>query len=368
MIRVSNSNQYTVGFCALKESEVFIKLTMDDNNRIDDIGQSQNVLIDQAKNGKERPWREKKNGNVIYYETLALLGFKKAERVSTCAEVLEFNVFEGEEKRLKKAWFCKSPLCPICNWRKAVKHSYQVMRVVSEVVRQRPSARWLFLTLTVKNAWDGEELDKSLRAINRAFNRLTKYKKVQKNLIGFVRSTEVTVNPENGSYNQHIHVLLCVKSTYFKNKENYIEQKEWTSFWQRAMQVDYTPIVHIQIVKDVRKKEVASKLPAGLESAVKETAKYAVKSADYLTDEVEENISVVQDLEQGLYNKRMVGWGGLLKEVHGELNLKEDDEDLVLLDDEKDGQVEEAAYVMVARWHWYKQNYFIVLSNRMLEI
>jgi len=332
---------------------------MNDNSRIDVLSQSQTVLLDKTKDGEERPWKEKKLGNVAYYETLALLGFNKAERVSSCAEVLEFNVLDDGEKRLKKAWFCKSPLCPICNWRKAMKHSYQVMRVVSEVVRQRPSARWLFLTLTVKNAWDGEELDKSLRAINRAFNRLTKYKKVQKNLIGFVRSTEVTVNHENGSYNQHIHVLLCVKSTYFKNKDNYIEQKEWTSLWQRAMKVDYTPVVHIQTVKDMRKKEVASKLPAGLESAVKETAKYAVKSADYLTDDVDDNMSVVQDLEQGLYSKRMVGWGGLLKEVHKELNLKEDDEDLVHLDDEKDGQVEEAAYVMIARWNWYKQNYYV---------
>lgn len=31
----------------------------------------------------------------------------------------------------------------------------------------------------------------------------------------------------DGSYNQHMHILLCVKSTYFKNDDNYLAQKDW---------------------------------------------------------------------------------------------------------------------------------------------
>ena len=48
------------------------------------------------------------------------------------------------------------------------------------------------------------------------------YTKVKKNLIGFLRSTEVTVNKNDGSYNQHMHVLLCVESAYFKKQGQYI--------------------------------------------------------------------------------------------------------------------------------------------------
>ena len=331
---------------------------MNDNNRIDFLGQSDKVFTDRGRDGKELPWREKKIGNLAYYEILAYLGFPKADRVSDCARVLEFNVLQSNDKHLKRAWFCKSVLCPTCNWRKAMKHSAHVMLVVSEAVRRRRTARWLFLTLTVKNAWDGEELDKSLKLINRAFNRLVKYKKIQKNLIGFVRSTEVTVNAENGSYNQHIHVLLCVKSTYFKDNDNYIEQAEWAEMWQRATKVDYTPVVHIQVVKDIRGKEIASKLPTGLESAVKETAKDAVKSSDNLTGHFDEDVAVVQDLEQGLYRKQMVGWGGLLKTIHKELGL-ETKEDLVHIDEDKVEEIEEVAYVLVARWNFRKQNYFV---------
>lgn len=332
---------------------------MNDNSIKGDSSQSQVVLSDKRIDGTERPWKEKKTSNALYYEILSVLGLYKAERVSACAEVLEFSVADDQTKKLKKAWFCKSPLCPICNWRKSMKNSSQITRVVSEVMRQRKTARWLFLTLTVKNVWSGEELDESLKLLSRGFNRLMKYKKVQKNLIGFVRSTEITVNPENGSYNQHVHVLLCMKSTYFKGEENYIEQAEWTSLWQKAMKLDYIPVVHVQVVKDVRKKEIASHLPAGLESAVKETGKYSVKDVDYLTGNLEEDMTVVADLEQGLYKKRMIGWGGLLKEVHHQLKLDDENGDLVHIDEEKEKEHEETAFVLVARWNWVKQNYFI---------
>lgn len=54
---------------------------------------------------------------------------------------------------------------------------------------------------------------------------------MSKNLIGFMRSTEVTVNKNDGSYNQHMHVLLCVENAYFRKKENYITQEEWVDLW-----------------------------------------------------------------------------------------------------------------------------------------
>ncbi len=50
-----------------------------------------------------------------------------------------------------------------------------------------------------------------------------------------MRSTEVTVNKNDGSYNKHMHVLLCVENAYFRKKENYITQEEWVNLWQRAI-------------------------------------------------------------------------------------------------------------------------------------
>src|SRR5699024_598317 len=117
-----------------------------------------------------------------------------------------------------------------------------IKKVVTEVIRQKPTVRWLFLTLSVKNVYDGEELNQSLSDIAKGFNRMMKYKKITKNLVGFMRATEVTVNEIDNSYNQHIHVLLAVEPTYFKNTENYVTQKQWIQFWKKAMKLDYDPV------------------------------------------------------------------------------------------------------------------------------
>ena len=303
-----------------------------------DENQDNETLKDMTKSGKQRPWREKKIDNVSYADILEILKIKKAFNVKQCGNVLEFKPTDEGYLKLHKTWFCKSKLCPVCNWRRAMKNSYQAQRVIEEVVKEKPKARWLFLTLSTKNAIDGETLEQSLKHLTKAFDRLSRYKKVKQNLVGFLRSTEVTVNKNDGSYNQHMHVLLCVENSYFKNKANYITQEEWVTLWQKALQVNYRPVANI-----------------------KETSKYSVKSSDFLTDDDEKNQEIVNDLEKGLYRKRMLSYGGLLKQKHKILNL-DDAEDGNLIntsDEDKVTDEEEKAHSITAIWNFEKQNYYL---------
>src|SRR5699024_11709033 len=98
-----------------------------------------------------------------------------------------------------------------------MKQCSQIQMVVAEFIKPNPTVLLLFLTLTVRNVYDGIELNKSLSDMSKGFNRMMKYKKINKNLVGFMRATEVTVNNIDNSYNQHMHVLVCVESTYFYN-------------------------------------------------------------------------------------------------------------------------------------------------------
>lgn len=330
-----------------------------DNNNIENIQCTDNVytgeiLKDESSTGKERPWKDKKISNINYAELLYILEMKKFERVKECAQVLEFQKNkETNQLKLYRAWFCKSRLCAICNWRRTMKHSYQSTKIVKEVIKRKPTCRWVFVTLTVKNVYDGEELDKSLRDLSQGFNRLVKYKKVNKNLIGFMRATEVTVNHIDNSYNQHIHVLMCVKSTYFHSPENYITQKELIALWRKAMKLNYDPIVDIRAIR--RKNRQTTEI----HSAISEVAKYPVKDTDYMTNNQELNVKRVKDLEEGLNRKRLIAYGGLLRKVHKELNLDElEDGDLIHVD-EDEKKAEENAYSVVALWNWNRQNYFI---------
>lgn len=326
----------------------------DNNTKFIHENQDYQPLRDFSKTGKERPWKEKKIGNVTYSELLEILKIKKAHNVRQCGNILEFKATDEGYLKLYKTWFCKSKLCPVCNWRRAMKNSYQTQKIVEAVIQEKPSARWLFLTLSNRNSIDGATLEQSIKEMNQAFNRLFKYKKVSKNLVGFMRATEVTVNQKDGSYNQHMHVLMCVEIKYFRGSENYISQKEWLELWQKALKVDYKPVANIKAIQPNKKGN------SSIESAIKETSKYAVKASDYLTSDQEKDLEVVNDLEQGLYKKRMISYGGLLKIKHKELNLDNaEDGNLIQTGEEKISDEEEKANSIMAIWNYEKQNYFL---------
>src|SRR5699024_5292088 len=109
------------------------------------------VLVDKTKSGKVRPWREKKIANVDYFELLHILEFKKAERVKDGAEILEYKQNrETGERKLYRVWCCKCRLCPMCKWRRAMKHGIQSQMAVAEDMKQNTTVIWLFLTLIIK--------------------------------------------------------------------------------------------------------------------------------------------------------------------------------------------------------------------------
>lgn len=108
---------------------------------------------------------------------------------------------------------------------------------------------------------------------------MMQYKKVAKNLIGFMQATEVTVNNIDNSYNQHMHVLLCVESKFLYSSEHCVNQKRWIAFWKRSMKLDYDPVDHIQIVRPKNRHKT------DIKSAVVETVKYPVKDTDFRTDD-----------------------------------------------------------------------------------
>ncbi len=311
------------------------------------------VLNDIRKNGKRNDWKEKKRANVQYSNLLQELEYKKAFNVRVCAEVLQFLKNDEGQLKLKQAWFCKSRLCPMCNWRRSIKHSSQVIKIVDEAVKKYPKGRFLFWTLTTKNVFTGDELNTELARMNKAFDRLMKYKKVQKNMLGYLKATEVTVNQQDGSYNQHFHILVFVKSSYFVSSDNYISQEELTDFWQKALKIDYTPIVNIKAVKPK-----ANAKEQNVIAAVYETAKYPVKSIDYLTDNHEENLQRVDDLEIGLKRKRLISFGGIFKEIRKELQL-DDAEDGNLIHVSSEDEELTTGQMIVARWNWERKNYFI---------
>ena len=86
--------------------------------------------------------------------------------------------------------------------------------------------------------------------------------------------------------------------------------------------------------------------------------KYPVKDTDFMTDDEEKNLKRLSDLEEGLHRKRLISYGGLLKEIHKKLNLDDTEEgDLIHTDD--DEKADEDGFSIIAMWNWERKNYFI---------
>ncbi len=177
-----------------------------------------------------------------------------------------------------------------------------------------------------------------------------------KNLLGYVRSTEVTINHEADQpmYHHHMHVLLFMKSSYFTGTDNYISQAEWTGYWQRAMKLDYVPVVNVEAVKPNVKRQKNSLL-----ASAQETAKYQVKSKDILTNNQEQDLQVIDDLEQALAGSRQISYGGLLKEIRKQLQLEDVENGDLINTDSDDQKVDQVVREIVAKWDYQRKNYFV---------
>lgn len=319
-------------------------------------------FVDYDSRGRKRPWREKKLLNMDYGTYLEMLHFKKATRVKQCGEVLEFSEDGTGKRKLARAWFCKSRLCPLCNWRRSMKASWQLEQVLEAAHKREPRARFIFLTLTEKNA-EGEELRGRIKNFARAFKKLIRRKIIRQFLLGYVRSLEITIKdlPDGGvTYHHHYHVLLMVKSTYFKSKQYYLSQAKWTELWRDVMDLDYTPIVNVEAVKPNKRKGTNS-----LVASAKETAKYQAKPGDYLTAretgekvKVERDLAVVKTLEEALAGSRQISFGGLLKRIRSALQL-DDVENGDLVHTSGDDEVSNEVRRIIAKWNASKGNYFV---------
>lgn len=330
------------------------------------------ILKDARADGKERDWKGKKKRSLLMAEHHDVADLKKkAERMNECGCFLHFKQ-KNEKLKLYQAYFCKARLCPMCNWRRSLKIAFQNKKIVEEV-NSREKVNWIFLTLTVQNV-EGEKLKDTMDRMTKAWNRFAGYAKFKRSVKGYFRAMEVTRNWDKesdwyGTYHPHFHVLICVPSSYFK--KNYIRQDEWTSMWQKAMQIDYKPIVHIQKVKP--KKESTDILAVenqvgnsiAEQNAVFEVSKYPVKDTDVIrgNEVTPENVQTVKDLDKALAYKRLISYGGLLKEIHKELNLSDaEDGDLIHIDEDSD-EVANGAVDVMAYWNIGLKNYVITKKD-----
>ena len=251
---------------------------------------------------KEKSWdKHKANAEKIadYYRGSEF--DKYAQRIDLCAQLLNFEIVLGKQQsqlKLSKARFCKVRTCPICQWRKSLRWKAKTYSILPLIVKEYPTYRWLFLTLTVKNCQINELRD-TLFWLNKSWQRLSQRKKFP--AIGWIRTTEVTLGKRKTAH-PHFHCLLLVKPSYFG--KNYIKQNEWVNMWRSCTQIDYTPLVDIRPVK--REHQPMMLIP--------EILKYSIKESDLIKDK-----EWFLELTKQMSNMRTVATGGVIKKYFKQL-------------------------------------------------
>ncbi len=87
----------------------------------------------------------------------------------------------------------------------------KALAIIPKVLKDYPTYRWLFLTLTVKNV-SAESLRDEITKMNESFKRLSKLKNFPGE--GWIKCTEVT-HGKDGTAHPHFHILMMVKPSYF---------------------------------------------------------------------------------------------------------------------------------------------------------
>lgn len=277
------------------------------------------VLHDVSATGKEKPWARKKE------ETLKIVDLFRLARIydpsiitdgrlyamELCGYTLKFSIHEDGSRHLKSGHFCHNRLCPMCTWRKSLKMFFQTDKVISAILNDKPTERFLFMTLTIRNV-QGSQLPSALDTLNQAYKTLFKARDIKKRHIdGYMKAMEITYNSQTDTYHPHIHLILAVPSTYFK-AGNYIKQSEWRDMWQKALHVDYAPQLNIKAIKLSTSKAVA------------EVAKYPIKMDSILSiKDKTKAAKALAVLQSSSRNRRFVTFGGIFAKYRR--MLKQDD-------------------------------------------
>lgn len=299
---------------------------------------------------------------------------KYAVKIEKCGSWLVFNR-DNDGLKLKDARFCKTPNCPMCQWRRSLKWRAKFLEILPEVQEQFSTHKWLFLTLTIRNCRI-DDLREVIKRLNAAFNRLTKLSKFP--MVGYVKSVEVTrvwdcydaftgkflgrhgtkwVYQYESQHNTairleptdevhpHLHIVGLVKASYLTGR-CYLKHSDWVEMWRKSLRIDYEPMVNIQVVKAKKGQKIIPSSEefskdnasdsSGMISAICETLKYTVKENDLIGkgfDDEQVNSLWLKKMTEQLYKTRKVEYRGVLKEIGKQLEEAYNDDDLINVDD-----------------------------------
>lgn len=273
------------------------------------IENSQNVKVIMNSFGDEmdltpsrQKWSDKKKrAKEISKKLRAIKQYKRADRMQMCATYIVAEECQScGNMHVTYTKLCRDRFCPICNWRLSMRRFATMYTLVESLRNAYPENRWQFVTLTVANC-EPEELSSTINEMMRTWNSIASSKTFKEWYAGWARSLEITYNEIDGTVHPHFHILLMCNHGKYGN--GYVVMR-----WQTAIRMKTSYLA--QDYKEIKMKTEETDDDIVNTEAIIETYKYSVKS-----DELQEMpLSVFYDVDEAMKGRRLVAFGGKIKE------------------------------------------------------
>ena len=258
---------------------------------------------------------------------------KRAVDVNQCCDYIEYAQFTNQIQKVIGMNSCKDRLHSACNYRRSLRTFAKLSQIIKSQDFIEKKYKFIFLTLTLKSVAP-VNLKQGIDEIFYTFNKFLKNKRIKQVSKGFFRALEITFNKKTHTFHHHLHCIFVVNSSYFTSHE-YIKQAEFAEIWRSSAGVDYMPVVDVRPIKNF--------------GGVAEVAKYSVSADDELLDSLSDDELII--LRDNLTNRRLVGLGGVVRDVARKLKINIDDDKSTESINDDDVKDEVLKFIIGLKWN-----------------
>lgn len=278
------------------------------------------IKREERKEEEKKPilarWQDHKRDAMLVADRLYEIGlYKRGFNIRMCGQDLVFSrCSDCGHIEIKEAQLCRDRLCPVCNWRLSIKRYAKMSAIMSACYSRRPDACYSLVTLTARTC-PYDDLGSYLSQMQTAWQALINQRWAKQCMIGWARAIEATYSDRMHALHPHYHMVLITdrRGDVRRIVDEWLRQCQ-----KRGLVAD----VKAQDISDIKSSDKAGTSFAG---AICEVYKYTVKTLDLLSMP----LGALRGLAVGLAGKRLVSFGGLIKQLAKELdadNLDEADE------------------------------------------
>lgn len=311
---------------------------------------------DEKKPAAQR-WTEHKKLSLDVGDRLIKAGLpKRGNRIKMCGNQLTItHCPQCGQIKIAGAQLCRDKLCPTCAWRLAIKR-YAAMQAIMRLLYTRyPGYTYSLVTLTARNCGRGE-LGAYLDKMQKAWESVRQQRWARRSLTGWARAIECTYSKDcaAGCYHPHYHIIIMYDDKHHHGTDSAVIQ-EWL---RQCSRQGITATLKAQDTQRITSIDAGQSL-AG---AICEVYKYSIKASDTL----EMPLDVLYDFAIALQGKRMVSFGGAIKQAAKDLQL----EQLEQADEDEREELCTACGCkaldhMIARWSMAGMHYYTIQGREL---